>query len=83
MGLAVLARRPANAQESPGRPDVTESVNFDEYFLPQTMRVDYYHSGDAAEDRIALERVIRDGSWAGSATACRRARFRSVLFRSA
>ncbi len=66
--LAVLTPRLANAQESAGRPDVTESVNFDEYFLPQTMRVDYYHSGDAGEDRIALERVIRDGSWAGSRT---------------
>ena len=66
MGLAVLASSLANAQESAARPDGTESVNFDEYFLPQTMRVDYYHSGDADEDRIALERVIRDGNWAGS-----------------
>jgi len=32
------------------------------------MRVDYYHSGNAAEDRIALERVVRDGVWAGGRT---------------
>lgn len=42
--------------------------NFDTSFLPRTMRVDYYHSGNATEDRIALERIIADGDWAGSRT---------------
>ncbi|NLX57148.1 MAG: peptidase M64 [Planctomycetaceae bacterium] len=44
------------------------AVAFDEHFVTQTMRVDYYHSGNADEDRIAVERIIRDGVWAGSRT---------------
>ena len=55
-------------------------MRFDEYFLPQTLRVDYYHSGDADEDRIALKRLMRDGNWAGSPTAGRHARFGLYCF---
>ncbi|MHB0959992.1 MAG: IgA Peptidase M64 [Pirellulaceae bacterium] len=65
VGLSVVASVRASAQDPAGLP---EPVCFEEYFCPQTMRVDYFHSGDAREDRIALERVVRDGSWAGSRT---------------
>jgi hypothetical protein len=43
-------------------------IAFDQWFLPDTMRVDYFHSGNATEDRIALDRVLRDGGWAGRRT---------------
>lgn len=45
-----------------------DEVLFDAWFLPDTMRIDYFHSGNAAEDRIALDRIVRDGVWAGRRT---------------
>lgn len=41
---------------------------FDAHFTGRTMRVDYFHSGTAAEEHIALDRVVADGAWAGSRT---------------
>jgi hypothetical protein len=41
---------------------------FDEDFTPRTMRVDYYHSGTATEEHVALDRVVADGAWPGSRT---------------
>ena len=58
--------RVACAQQSEPAGAVTPATDFDRHFLPKTMRVDYYHSGNAAEDRIALQRVVSDGVWAGS-----------------
>ncbi len=42
--------------------------DFDSYFEDRTMRVDYYHTGDATMEVFALERVVSDGPWAGSRT---------------
>ncbi|MGD8698421.1 MAG: IgA Peptidase M64 [Gemmatimonadales bacterium] len=39
---------------------------FEESFDKKTMRVDYYHTGDAAHEVLSLERVVSDGPWAGS-----------------
>ncbi|MBM4089581.1 MAG: peptidase M64 [Planctomycetes bacterium] len=52
----------AAAEPGPG------SGGFDADFVGKTMRLDYYHSGNAQEDRIALDRVVADGPWAGSRT---------------
>ncbi len=41
---------------------------FDRDFEDKTMRVDYFHTGDASHELITLERVIYDGPWAGSKT---------------
>ncbi len=38
---------------------------FQDDFTGQTMRVDYFHSGNAVEDHIALDRIVADGPWAG------------------
>jgi hypothetical protein len=63
--LVVSARCGTAGQDSV--PTSTDALPaFDAYFLPRTMRVDYYHSGDVSEDRIALERIVSDGVWAGS-----------------
>lgn len=43
-------------------------MTFEEDFAPRTMRVDYYHSGTASEEHVALDRVVADGEWAGSRT---------------
>ncbi len=41
---------------------------FDRYFEARTMRVDYFHTGNATREIIALDRVVSDGVWAGSRT---------------
>jgi len=41
-------------------------VEFDKYFVDKTMRIDYFHSGDAQEELITLDRVYDQGIWAGS-----------------
>ena len=44
-----------------------QSANqFGEYFLDKTMRVDYFHIGDAKEELITLDQVYEQGAWAGS-----------------
>lgn len=44
------------------------AADFDHFFVDATMRVDYYHIGNAAEEFITLDQVYRQGTWAGSLT---------------
>jgi len=46
--------------------DATPAVDFDNFFLDKTMRLDYFHSGTAKEEHFALDRVVSDGVWPGS-----------------
>jgi len=41
---------------------------FEASFGGKTMRVDYYHTGDAAHEVLSLERAVSDGPWSGSQT---------------
>ena len=50
----------------PAHPSDNRSPDFDRFFMNKTMRVDYYHTGDAAMEVLSLERVVSDGPWAGS-----------------
>lgn len=43
-------------------------AGFDDDFTGATLRVDYFHTGTATEERIALERVRVEGPWPGSRT---------------
>lgn len=45
-----------------------QPVSFDDHFVDKTMRVDYYHTGDAAGETATLDRVYDQGIWAGSRT---------------
>lgn len=40
--------------------------DFDELFVDKTMRIDYFHIGDAKEEFITLDQIYQQGSWAGS-----------------
>jgi len=40
--------------------------NFERYFTDQTMRIDYFHIGDAIEEFITIDQVYQYGTWAGS-----------------
>ena len=39
---------------------------FDRYFIDKTMRIDYFHLGDAKEEMATLDQVYEQGAWAGS-----------------
>ena len=52
--LAVVGILPINAQ-----------VVFDEYFTHKTMRLDYYHAGDAKSEHFFVDEVIEEPYWAG------------------
>ncbi len=41
---------------------------FNTFFLNQTLRVDYYHSGAKGQESFALEQCYEEGEWAGSQT---------------
>jgi hypothetical protein len=43
-------------------------VRFAAVFRDTTMRVDYFHTGDAGREIFALDRIVSDGRWAGSRT---------------
>ena len=43
-----------------------QTVHFDTYFVDKTMRVDYFHVGNAQEETVTLDRVYEQGVWAGS-----------------
>lgn len=45
-------------------------VNFDEYFVDKTLRIDYYHTGDAKTEFFALDKVYNQGTWAGNPNKC-------------
>lgn len=41
-------------------------ANFNDYFLDRTMRIDYYHTGNANEEIITIDKVYMGGVWSGS-----------------
>ncbi len=41
-------------------------VDFGSYFLDKTMRMDYFHTGNANEEQFAVDKVLSDGAWSGS-----------------
>jgi hypothetical protein len=41
---------------------------FDTYFHDETLRVDYFHTGNADEEIVSLDQMWRQGTWAGSRT---------------
>ncbi|MEP0860826.1 MAG: peptidase M64 [Ignavibacterium sp.] len=42
--------------------------DFDKYFLDETMRIDYFHIGDANSETFTIDKIYRYGIWAGSLT---------------
>ncbi len=41
-------------------------LRFIDFFQDTTMRVDYYHTGNAAEEEFTVDQIYRYGSWAGN-----------------
>jgi hypothetical protein len=57
LGLLLLCAGAAKAQDS---------IPFTEFFVDSTLRIDYYHCGSKTEEFITLDRLYRQGAWAGS-----------------
>ena len=45
---------------------IQTSANFNNYFLDKTMRIDYYHIGDADFEKVVIDQIYSYGTWAGS-----------------
>jgi len=41
---------------------------FSDFFKNKTMRLDYYHTGNAVEEHFAFDGIVADGPWAGTTT---------------
>ena len=39
---------------------------FDTYFVDKTMRIDYFHIGDAKSELVTVDQIYRYGIWPGS-----------------
>jgi hypothetical protein len=46
--------------------ETAEHPTFDRHFLDSTLRVDFHHGGDSNEEQVTLDRLYRQGIWAGS-----------------
>jgi hypothetical protein len=42
------------------------NTKFDDYFVDETLRIDYFHIGDAKTEMITIDKLFRYGIWAGS-----------------
>lgn len=42
------------------------TIQFDDYFIDKTLRIDYFHIGDAKTEMITIDKVFSYGIWAGS-----------------
>ncbi|KAF0142877.1 MAG: IgA Peptidase M64 superfamily [Stygiobacter sp.] len=45
---------------------LAQPVSFNDYFNDQTMRVDYFHIGDATTEVVTVDHIYQYGIWAGS-----------------
>ncbi len=45
-------------------------AQFDKYFMPKTLRLDYYHCGDASSEHIFFKELIEEPYWAGNPDRC-------------
>ena len=43
-----------------------QNIIFEDYFIDKTMRIDYYHIGDARGEIVTIDQIYRYGIWAGS-----------------
>lgn len=47
---------------------VMSESSFEVYFTGETLRFDYYHTGDATTERLAPDEIKLEGAWPGSRT---------------
>ncbi|GAB4332984.1 MAG: hypothetical protein Kow0037_11020 [Calditrichia bacterium] len=47
-------------------PIILPAQNFDHYFQDQTLRIDYFHIGDAKSEIVTIDQMYVQGIWAGN-----------------
>lgn len=45
---------------------LAQPVSFNDYFIDQTMRIDYFHIGDSSTEIVTVDHIYQYGIWAGS-----------------
>ncbi|MBI3122826.1 MAG: peptidase M64 [Ignavibacteriales bacterium] len=45
---------------------ISAQINFDDYFVDKTMRLDFFHTGDKTSETISFDKLIEEGIWSGS-----------------
>ncbi|MDD3876862.1 MAG: M64 family metallopeptidase [Bacteroidales bacterium] len=45
---------------------IYSQVRFEDYFIPKTLRIDYYHSGNHINEYYVLDRAMEEPYWSGS-----------------
>jgi hypothetical protein len=43
-----------------------QNINYEDYFIDKTMRIDYFHTGDAKNELVTIDQIYQYGIWAGS-----------------
>ena len=51
---------------SAGRLLAQDGVLYDQFFTSQTIRVDYFHSGNKEKEWFSVDRVYEEGAWPGT-----------------
>ncbi|HUX53936.1 MAG TPA: IgA Peptidase M64 [Williamwhitmania sp.] len=73
IGFAGCTPKSQTAKNQPKNIDTIATINrgnvdFKTYFTDKTMRLDYYHTGNAKREHFAIDQVVNDGLWSGSQT---------------
>jgi len=45
---------------------IFSQINFEEYFTNETLRLDFYHTGNKDNEIISFEKLVKEPFWAGS-----------------
>ena len=43
-----------------------DDIDFEDFFVNATMRIDYFHIGNSTEEMITLDQIYREKEWAGN-----------------
>lgn len=46
--------------------NINAQISFDEYFVDKTLRIDYFHIGDAKSELVTIDHLYQQGTWSGS-----------------
>lgn len=65
LGILILLNESSFAQSTMNN---NENVEYSEWVTEKTMRVDYFHTGNAVNEVFALAKILNDGFWPGSKT---------------
>ncbi len=45
---------------------IFSQINFDDFFIDKTLRLDFYHTGNNLDETISFDKLVEEGQWSGS-----------------